>query len=329
MSDFQPAGYMNSAQRKLKIRLVGMLDRDKARRNATFKYVPFSDAKYEHIANMLDNINGSNPAAPTIRAKHMVDWKKRLRERLGVLPRILAVGEYGGKGGRPHNHAIALDVTSDQAHTMAMAWTLGSCWYEPIQSIDKLGTYISKDIVKSTWSKNQYISNGREAPFMTWPNGKGRAIAAGQENQIHAALLKAQQCLTPEAFEQAIQEQHVGKSFATHSTIPEDSLRAAMDGPNASRDISHETLFSKTAYKNALARITERDPDAQEVYRRKGIMDAHFNVVTTDEKSGFFTPEHAEHRDAKNKKAKHRLELAERNHANILERKRLGGRAPL
>ena len=322
MSEHSPAGYMTPAQRKLKIKIVGRLEKDaRLKRECVIPETGgLTDEAIQVFNEMLTTINGDNPPTQTISRRDFTLWKKLVRNHLGFLPKILGVGEYGERRGRAHCHAVILNIDEQQAKVCADAWPHGNVEYEPVRA-RRVGTYISKDIVKSTWSKDRYIAANREPPFMTWPTGKGRGLAASQENAIYAALKVVQDNNTAERFEYELQSKHLARSFTVHE--PPKSGPAAGD-MGKSRGKKHNVRFGRTAYTRALARI-DRNPLAQDMAAKVAAQNAHLLVETTNRSSRFYTEEVHDDYKQQLEKAANKSARAKRTHDAILERKKRGG----
>lgn len=315
-----PAGTVSAEQRKLKIKLVEQLQKS-AKRKLENRAHGLSE-KAENVLNeQIDMLNGENPAKPTLRRKHLKMWKDRVGIRLGGhRPRMLCVGEYGEKGGRPHYHAIILDISEAQARICSECWPHGSVHYEPVRE-ERIGTYVAKDIVKSTWSKNRYIAMNREAPFMSWPTGKGRGLATGQENEIYDALSTWQKSMTAEEFEYKLQTLHMARSYTKH-VAPKHGPAVSDMGKTRGQHVN--VRYGRTAYARALARI-DRNPVAQEFAAKVVAQNAHLEVAHTQPGDRFYLEEHDEARKEKLERAERASTRAKRNHDKILERKRRGG----
>lgn len=319
ISEHIPAGKLSETQQKLKLKIVEKFDKNAKRlRSDTPGGALMTEKEKTFLQELLEQMHGDNPAKPTISRRDYTLWRKRLRERLGRLPKILGVGEYGENTGRPHCHSVIIDISAEEARVADECWPHGTMDYSFVRS-GKVGAYIAKDIVKSTWSKNRYIAQNREAPFMSWPQGKGRSLAAGQEKEIYEALSKMQAIMPAEQFEHLLQSEHVGRSY----TVRTPKKSAGGDDRGSTKT---QVRYGRTAYTRAIEKL-DRNPIASEFAAKRAAQVAHLDVEFADPTSRFFDEEHLEHHEAKKAKALAKLEKAQRRHASILERKHRAHRA--
>lgn len=256
----------------------------------------------EWANSLITEMQQAQPERPTVSLRIMQLWKKRIEQRIGYLPRIIYNGEFGSKTGRPHNHAVILDMAAKDAQATCDAWPYSDeiKEVEQIQS-DKIGSYIAKDLVKGSPTRYSYIASNREPPFMGYP--KKPYLAQGQEEEIFRTLSTLQQSTIPYDFEHRVQIQHVGRTFET-----------VKDGKKT------RIPYGKTAYKKALARIT-RDEGQKECLAEEARSQAHFQVTHTDETHPHYLESHRDKFIETCKEAERIQVRAAQRHKALLHRK--------
>jgi len=139
------------------------------------------------------------PWSGSLRRRDWVLFMKRLRKKLakeGAKVRAYAVGEYGGRTGRPHYHACLFghDFSADWRHAgdskgghpmftsarLDALWGLGKCWINPLGQ--EVAQYAAKYALKSLGLGHE-LRRGRdgvvvevEAPFDSLPQGKALGL---------------------------------------------------------------------------------------------------------------------------------------------------------
>lgn len=112
------------------------------------------------------------PDPPSVSRRDFQLFMKRLRKKLGHPIRFFGCGEYGGKQGRPHYHAIlfGVDFISDRyqwkpspaglmeyrSPTLENAWGLGHCTLSDVTP--QTGGYVARYTMKKTATNRERIN---------------------------------------------------------------------------------------------------------------------------------------------------------------------------
>lgn len=143
----------------------------------TFVTLSYRDEELEHAHA---DWNGKEPLLATLVPKHLQEWLKRLRRGYGGKIRYFAVGEYGGRTGRPHYH-IALfgfpncvygqtnlkqKICCGPCERIKMSWVHGSVYLGELneKSASYVAGYVQKKMTgDEIWTKEKL--KGREPQF--------------------------------------------------------------------------------------------------------------------------------------------------------------------
>jgi len=283
--------------------------------DAFLRHPPRTEEARRFQKSCIAEMNSGTTPRPEVRRKHLQDWKKRVEKAIGFTPRILSVGEYGTRHGRPHVHAAICGINPHQAQLCLDAWHFsdpGRSECVPVQS-NKIGSYIAKDLVKGSWSKQAYIAAGREPHFMLWPVRP--QLAAGQEAEIYKALSTWQKAMGTVEFEQALQCEHLARSYK----MPISRRNAKPDAKPKRVDI----MYGRTAYAKAVEAL-ERDEKAATLVAGLVAQNAHLECTHIDPTHDHFQPEHLVYHEEKMVLAQRALDRAQDKHRLLLERRGLG-----
>jgi hypothetical protein len=137
---------------------------------------------------------------PTLKKKHLQDFFKRLRKRLGDRKiKYFACGEYGDEGQRPHYHAIITNMSnvsdcdrSDIVDSWGHGWPrspsdhkcFGNAEFDSIQYV---AGYIDKKF-NGDLAKEEYVKKHREPVFRLLSNGLGKQFALDNADQIKSNM---------------------------------------------------------------------------------------------------------------------------------------------
>ena len=144
----------------------------------------------------------------SLHPEHLRDFWKRLRKRIpGQKIKYFACGEYGGKFGRPHYHAILFGVGTSKADMdlITDTWKMGrtSNDYVNASSIGYVTGYVLKKYGK--WrNKEEYEDKGLQVPFQRTSRGLGLdyALAHGEDlsRQLSVRLFTGREVPIPRYF---------------------------------------------------------------------------------------------------------------------------------
>lgn len=127
------------------------------------------------------------PEGGSLKPKDLQDFWKRLR-KYGRDFKYYACGEYGGKFGRPHYHAIlfGFEPTTYDRLVIRKYWKFGTASLDYVnrKSINYVCGYVMKKYSKEI-NKNEYTEKGLEIPFQRCSRGLGLdyALAHGTDLQ--------------------------------------------------------------------------------------------------------------------------------------------------
>lgn len=120
---------------------------------------------------------------PTLEKSQLQDYFKRLRHETTNL-KYYAVGEYGGKNGRPHYHAIIFNASADDLHSK---WSIngthmGRTSQDPVNlaTIHYVTGYIMSkygEVDKKTGVAVDTFPPGIQKPFALMSKGLGKSYA--------------------------------------------------------------------------------------------------------------------------------------------------------
>ena len=130
------------------------------------------------------------PADLSLRPDDLMLFWKRLRKRLDRKIKYFACGEYGGRFGRPHYHAIifGMDILDDDdMASLRASWPFGfvHCGTATVQSMKYVAKYIFK---KYGGDREVSEYDGRVTPFQRVSKGIGLTFALKEGDKIKQRL---------------------------------------------------------------------------------------------------------------------------------------------
>lgn len=128
----------------------------------------------------------SYPEDGSLKPKHLTDWLKRLRKRLGPARpiRYYAVGEYGDETWRAHYHAALFGVAALEVDTVNVSWGKGFCYAGDLN--ETTAAYIAGYVTKKMTSHEDPRLGNRHPEFARMSRHPG--IGAGATQVIAEAL---------------------------------------------------------------------------------------------------------------------------------------------
>lgn len=222
------------------------------------------------------------PANASISKREVQLFFKRLRKSLPEKKlRYYACGEYGGRFGRPHYHAILYGLSPDQK-TRALVketWGLGLVHVGSVtyDSCRYVAQYIQKKIVGRE-AENEY--GDREAPFALMSKKIGQKYALKRADQIRKNLCvkkngkpaglpryyrKILNITTADLMGKAIERQEAAATFISKRTIKRvsDPLNLVDAVYNIDIDTSNQSGITKNEYIFAQRRQIENNLNAR------------------------------------------------------------------
>lgn len=118
----------------------------------------------------------------SLNKKHLQDFFKRLRKRLGYKVRYFACGEYGEQSGREHYHAIVFGLPWLESESVQLCWPFG---HADVRDAGKgssayVAGYVTKKLVHGkqevSEEDNNYYADGRLREFTLMSRNPGVGV---------------------------------------------------------------------------------------------------------------------------------------------------------
>lgn len=156
----------------------------KVSHNALFVTLTYGDGKADRTENGFLTLN----------KKHLQDFFKRLRHECPLKVKYFVCGEYGGKKGRPHYHAIIFNASIE---AIEKTWQQGRCHYGEVNAASV--QYVLKYMDKAFgFDLKKHSRDDRLREFQLQSKGLGLSYVNERTVKYHTSNLEKNVFLTIE-----------------------------------------------------------------------------------------------------------------------------------